>query len=105
MAKTPENSALEFLSSRKTLVMATAGSKGAPNASYAPFVQCTPWLYVYTSTRSKHTKNMTETTRASVMFIEDETRTRNFFAREHVMQEGRRGERDVLDGQWKILGC
>ena len=69
MAKTPENSALEFLSSRKTLVMATAGRNGAPNASYAPFVQCTPWLYVYTSTRSKHTKNMTETTRASVIFI------------------------------------
>ena len=30
MAKTPENSALEFLSSRKTLVMATAGRNGAP---------------------------------------------------------------------------
>ena len=36
MAKTPENSALEFLSSRKTLVMVTAGKNGAPNASYAP---------------------------------------------------------------------
>jgi putative heme iron utilization protein len=82
MANTSKNSVLEFLSSRKTLVMATADKNGAPNASYAPFVQRTPWLYVYTSTRSKHTKNMTETTRASVMFIEDETRTRNVFVQE-----------------------
>lgn len=78
MADTPENSVLEFLSSRNTLVMATVDKNGAPNASYAPFVQRTPWLYVYTSTRSKHAENMTETTGASVMFIEDETCTEIF---------------------------
>ena len=82
MADTPKNSVLEFLSSRNTLVMATADKNGAPNASYAPFVQRTPWLYVYTSTRSKHTKNMTETTRASVMFIEDEKRVLEIFLHE-----------------------
>jgi putative heme iron utilization protein len=103
MAKTPENSALEFLSSRKTLVMATAGRNGVPNASYAPFVQCTPWLYVYTSTRSKHTKNMTETTRASVMFIEDETRTRNFFARERFTCECRVEVVDRESKEWRTV--
>jgi len=69
MAKRVENNVLQFLSSRKTLVMATVDKNGAPNASYAPFVTRTPWLYVYTSARSKRTQNLTETTRASLMFI------------------------------------
>ena len=81
MADKPEYSALKLLSSRKTLVMATADKKGAPNVSYAPFVHRTPAIYVYTSSRSRHTKNMLETTTASVLFIEDEMRTRNLFAR------------------------
>ena len=81
MADRPENSALKLLSSRKTLVMATADKNGAPNVSYAPFVHRALPLYVYTSSLSRHTRNMIETAKASVMFIEDEARTRNFFAR------------------------
>src|SRR6516165_3561250 len=72
MPDKPENSALKLLSSRKTLVMATADKNGAPNVSYAPFVHRTPRLYVYTSSRSRHTTNMMETAKASVIFIEDE---------------------------------
>ena len=60
MPEKPENSAFELLSSRKTLVMATADKNGAPNVSYAPFVQRAPPLHVYTSSRSRHTKNMME---------------------------------------------
>jgi len=103
MADTPENSVLEFLSSRNTLVMATVDKNGAPNASYAPFVQRTPWLYVYTSTRSKHTENMTETTRASVMFIEDETCTRNFFARERFTCQCRAEVVERESKEWRTV--
>ena len=81
MADKPEDSAFKLLSSRKTLVMATADKNGAPSVSYAPFVHHAPPLYVYTSARSRHTRNMLETANASVMFIEHEVRTRNFFAR------------------------
>ena len=81
MPDKPETSALKLLSSRKTLVMATTDKNGAPNVSYAPFVHRAPPLYVYTSSLSRHTRNMMETPKASVMFIEDEARTRNFFAR------------------------
>ena len=42
MPEKPENSALKLLSSRKTLVMATADKNGAPNVSYAPFVHRAP---------------------------------------------------------------
>jgi heme iron utilization protein len=81
MVDKPEDGAFKLLSSRKTLVIATADKNGAPSVSYAPFVHRTPPLYVYTSSRSRHTRNMMETAKASVMFIEDEARTRNFFAR------------------------
>jgi len=81
MADKPETSALKLLSSRKTLIMATADKNGAPNVSYAPFVHRARPLYVYTSSLSRHTTNMIETAKASVMFIEDEARTKNLFAR------------------------
>jgi heme oxygenase (biliverdin-IX-beta and delta-forming) len=81
MPDKPETSALKLLSSRKTLIMATADKNGAPNVSYAPFVGRAPPLYVYTSSLSRHTRNMMETAQASVMFIEDEARTKNLFAR------------------------
>jgi putative heme iron utilization protein len=55
MADKPEDSAFKLLSSRKTLVMATADKNGAPSVSYAPFVHHAPPLYVYTSSRSRHT--------------------------------------------------
>jgi hypothetical protein len=76
MPDKPENSAFKLLSSRKTLVMATAEKNGAPNVSYAPFVHRAPPLYVYTSSLSRHTRNMMETGKASVMFIEDGTGSR-----------------------------
>ena len=81
MPDKPENSAFKLLSSRKTLIMATADKNGAPHVSYAPFVHRAPRVYVYTSSLSRHTRNMMETAKASVMFIEDEARTKNFFAR------------------------
>src|SRR3974377_155825 len=81
MPDKPENSASKLLSSRKTLVMATADKNGAPNVSYAPFVHRAPPLYVYTSSLSSHTRNMMETAKTTVMFIEDEARTKNYFAR------------------------
>jgi heme iron utilization protein len=87
MPEKPENSALKLLSSRKTLVMATADKDGAPNVRYAPFVRRAPPLYVYTSSRSRHTRNMLETAKASVMFIEDEARSRNFFLRKRFTCE------------------
>ena len=55
MADKPEDSAFKLLCSRKTLVMATADKTGAPSVSYAPFVHRAAPLYVYTSSRSRHT--------------------------------------------------
>jgi hypothetical protein len=47
MPDKPENSAFKLLSSRKTLIMATADKNGMPNVSYAPFVRRASSLYVF----------------------------------------------------------
>lgn len=79
-----EQRAREFLATRKTLVMATMGADGTPTVSYAPFVQCGSGFYVYTSMLSRHTRDLLETERASVMFIEDEVNSGNIFARKRL---------------------
>jgi putative heme iron utilization protein len=58
MPDKPEKSALKLLSSRKTLVMATADKNGAPNVSYAPFVYPAPLLYVCTLVPVRATREM-----------------------------------------------
>ena len=82
--------------------MATADKKGAPNVSYAPFVHRRPAIYVYTSARSRHTKNMLETTTASVLFIEDEIRTRNFFARKRFTCQCGVGAVEREKAEWRM---
>lgn len=103
MAEIPENSALEFLPHVKRLLWQRQVRTVRRMQVMRPSCNARRGLYVYTSTRSKHTKNMTETTRASVMFIEDETRTRNFFARERFTCECRAEVVDRESKEWRTV--
>jgi putative heme iron utilization protein len=80
----PAQRASKFLSTRKTLVMATMGNDGIPTISYAPFVRIDSAFYIYTSGLSRHTHDLLQTERASIMFIEDEAKARNLFARRRL---------------------
>ena len=63
-------------------VLATVSKDGIPNASYAPcIVDEARNVYVFVSGLSTHTQNLTATSRASVLFIEDESKTQQIFAR------------------------
>jgi len=81
---TPEERARAFFKTRKTLILATVGADGTPTASYAPFVKHGDNLYIYISELSKHTRDLVETKRASVLLIEDEKGARNLFARKRI---------------------
>lgn len=81
MKRTPGDRASAFVSKCKTLMLATTGKDGSPTASYAPYVKYQDAWYVYTSALSRHTQDLLTTPKASVMFIEDESRARNLFAR------------------------
>ena len=63
-------------------VLATVSAAGLPQASYAPcVVDEARNVYVFVSGLSAHTQNLTATRKASVLFIEDEFKTQQIFAR------------------------
>lgn len=77
-----------FRSGFSSLVMATADGDGHPHASYAVYVaDATGALYIYISALATHTGNLMQRRLVSIMFIEDETRTANPFARKRLTIE------------------
>ena len=66
-------------------ILSTVDLKGNPNASYAPIaLDSENNIYVYLSDLSKHTKNLINTRKVSVMLIEDESKAINIFARKRL---------------------
>lgn len=72
----------ELISKTLSVTLATVDAEGTPNASYAPFVQIGNKFYVLVSFMAKHTKNLSESRKVSAMFIEDESATKQVYARE-----------------------
>lgn len=73
----------ELIASTKSVILATMDSEGKPTASYAPYVRVGNTFYVLVSFMAKHTKNLLNG-QASVMFIEDESATKQIYARERL---------------------
>lgn len=77
----------ELIANTKSIILATVDAEGAPNSSYAPFVQENNTFYILVSFMAKHTKNLSEGRKTSVMFIEDESATKQIYARERLTIE------------------
>lgn len=76
-----------FTDNFQSLVLATVHN-GIPDASYAPFVKDEDNnLYIYVSGLSSHTRNLQTVPLASVLFIEDESQTKQMFARRRLTFE------------------
>lgn len=90
MAKdlTPEELQQEAASFRDgflTVLLATVSPQGQPDASYAPcVVDDTQAVYVFISELAQHTKNLLAVPQASLLFIADETGSKNIFARRRL---------------------
>ena len=85
--------AREFNAGFATLLMATVSASGDPVASYAPYVvDREGCFHVYISELAAHTRNLTLTGRASVLFIEDEREAGQLFARKRVIYACRAAE-------------
>jgi len=75
-----------FRGSFQTMTLATVSASGEPEASYAPYASDDFGnLYAFVSTLSRHTRNMQQTGRASVIFLEDEHACVNLFARKRLV--------------------
>ncbi|HEY9129315.1 MAG TPA: pyridoxamine 5'-phosphate oxidase family protein [Sulfurovum sp.] len=74
----------ELLADFQSVVLGTLGSNGYPFSSYAPFYYDGEELYIFISDIATHAKNIHVTPKASVLFIEDETKSKNIFARKRI---------------------
>ncbi|WET51143.1 pyridoxamine 5'-phosphate oxidase family protein [Chryseobacterium indologenes] len=77
----------ELIGRSKSVILATVDAEGNPNSSYAPFVQVGNTFYILVSFMAKHTKNLSEGRKTSIMFIEDESATKQIYARERLTIE------------------
>jgi putative heme iron utilization protein len=75
---------LRFREGFATLLMATVDPDGEPDASYAAYVEEGGDFYVFVSELSVHTKNLLESGRVSVLFIEEEASAGHLFARRRL---------------------
>ena len=74
-----------FLSSFRSVSMATVSADGVPDASYAPFVRIDDnAFYVNLSELSTHTGNLLSTPRASIQFLQAEDDSKQPFARKRL---------------------
>jgi len=75
---------IDFVESRKTLVISSIDENGDPFVSYAPFVKKDGKLYIYISRISDHYRYVEDNKRIYVMLIADEAQSQNTFARERA---------------------
>ena len=71
----------ELVDSAQSLILATIDAEGNPVSSYAPFALVDWNFMVYLSYMAKHTKNLQDRKKASIMLIEDETASKQIYAR------------------------
>ena len=76
-----ENFPIQFGS----IILSTVDAEGLPNASYTPFIMDEEKrIYIYVSGLATHTKNIYANPKVSVLFIEDESKTKQIFARRRL---------------------
>lgn len=74
----------EFKEQCKTIVLATLDKEGNPNVSYAPFVINNGEYQVLISTIARHARNLLEVPKVSLMLLEDESKSREIYARRRL---------------------
>lgn len=75
---------LDFIAEFKSTAIATIDEKGLPFSSYAPFVHHDHRFYIFISDVAKHASNLNAKEKASLLFIEDESKTEQIFARKRI---------------------
>lgn len=76
--------ARQFQEHFETLLMSTCSHEGIPEASYAGYIEDEGNYYVYISELAKHTKNLLEHPKCSVLFIENEASANHLLARKRL---------------------
>jgi len=84
--KVLQQQAQDFRAGFQSVLIATTSPQGEPDISYAPFVlDDSGCVCIYISQLARHTGNLLERPRASLMFIAGEQDSRNLFARQRLI--------------------
>ena len=90
-----------LLNEYKTVSLATNSSAGLPTVSYAPAaLDSARNLYLFVSELSEHTANLHARPEVSIMLIEDESRSKQLFARNRLTMTGIAQHIAREDEQW-----
>jgi putative heme iron utilization protein len=74
--------------SQQTLILSTVNEMHQAEISYAPYVQDSQGAFcIFVSQLASHTGNLQRTGNGSVMFIREESKSRNLFARERLIYQ------------------
>ncbi|MGD1855877.1 MAG: HugZ family protein [Leptolyngbyaceae cyanobacterium] len=94
----------DFPEKFRSIILSTVSADGRPQASYAPFlIDADKNIYIYVSGLSAHTANLKQTSRASVLFIEDEADTKEIFARRRLAYDCTAAALPRDTAQWHTL--
>ena len=78
------NNPWKLIDSLQSMIISSVDDEGLPHTSYAPFIQNDNKFYICISGMSSHTRNLIQKPVASILFIEDEAKSSNIFARRRV---------------------
>ncbi len=75
---------IDLLENYQSVVLGSISENGYPFSSYAPCYYNGENIYIFISDIATHSKNIQSTNKASALFIEDETLSKNIFARKRI---------------------
>ena len=79
-----KNDPWKLIDSLQSMIISSVDDTGLPHTSYVPFIQNDDKFYICISRMSSHTRNLIQRPVASILFIEDEAKSSNIFARRRV---------------------
>lgn len=94
---------VDFTESLKSIMLSTVSEEGKPFVSYAPYVRNNGKFYIYLSTIANHYRYMEANPSVDVMLVEDESSTKNIFARQRArfactaVNLGDEGHEDIFE--------
>ena len=88
----PSEQILELITSLQSTIISSIATEGQPHTSYAPFVMYQEHFYVFISDAARHTQNLIQHPACSLLFIDDESKSEQIFARRRVSLECRASE-------------
>lgn len=77
----------DLITQQNGLLLASIGSDGMADISYAPYIRDESGFYIFVSELAKHTQNLLSNPQASVLFIEPEADAANPFARRRLTMQ------------------